>query len=149
MLRAALPRAERRRWAELKRRAPRWLIYEFFPVPTVATQLARAQLHWLGHVLRMAPERMPRMLLDGRRAAIGPGPGKGCSYPSLMGVYGRPGEYQELVNRFLLGATVPWPAAWPAPTARREIFKMPRERDVAVLAADKEKWHEFIRSVIV
>ena len=140
MLRAALPRAERRRWAARQQRAPREVLYRLFPVPTVATQLARAQLHWLGHVLRMAPERMPRMLLDGRRAAIGPGAGKGCSYPSLMGVYGRLGVYQELVDRFLLGR---------AATARREIFDMPRERDVAVLAKDKNKWQQFIRSVIV
>ena len=149
MLRAALPRAERRRWAMLERRAPREVLYEFFPVPTVATLLARAQLHWLGHVLRMAPTRMPRILLDGRRAAVGPGPGEGCDYPSLMGVYGRVGVYQALVNRFLLGTTTPWPAAWPRPTARREIFEQPRERDITVFAADKELWHKFIKSVNV
>ena len=57
-----------------------------------------------------------------------------------MGVYGRLGVYQELVDRFLLGR---------AATARREIFDMPRERDVAVLAKDKNKWQQFIRSVIV
>ena len=136
-LRSALPPREHRRFRAKGELAGPVFLHNYFRVPTVATLLARAQLRWLGHVLRMDESRVPRVLLDARRVATGPGAGKGCHGETLMGVYGNEGVYQHLVNRHLTSA------------ARTACFRGTRERSLAVLAADKAAWKKFVNSVIV
>ena len=131
MLRYALPARVRRRWTDIGRLVPNAFVHAYFCVSTVAVLLARRQLQWIGHVLRMDVHRVPRILLDGRRAALG----CGCRGETLLGIYGRPGVYQELLAEHL------------TERVRREIFKAPRERRVEVLAADRERWRRFVRGV--
>ena len=80
-------------------------------------------MQWLGHVLRMDVHRVPRILLDGRHAPVGPGAGCGCWGETLTGMYyGRPGVCQRLVAEHLTERVYSRTSSWRR--ARRRCWRL-------------------------
>ncbi len=137
MLRSALPPSELHRFRrqhpdEPYKKYPSENLRRFFGVPTVDTLLARRQLRWLGHVMRMGDERVPRMLYSSLPAKGGRGVA-GRPLPTLVG---REGVYAKLIQAHFTR------------DVRRKFFSGSRD-DWRTLAHEREQWRNFVASVVV
>ena len=102
-------------------------------MPTVATQIDRAQLRWMGHVARADEERTARVLLGALRAEPGRA-GKGNRGDTLLGNFGKSGTILTKMRKHL------------DMDAKRKYFDG-RRGDWYIMAQDKNRWRKFVNAV--